>query len=119
MLLLAAAATAAAATAARQFIHVPRARVIDRCTGKITSTPFVPASTSTTSGVGAGEDQLPPAAGSSLRATNSFWDVAPLLTNARYLGISSLPPVDKGLVGRGGVVCRFAGADAWSQSSKG
>ena len=47
---------------------------------------FIPASTSTTSGVGAGdgagEDELPPAAESSLLATNSFWEVA------RLLGIS-------------------------------
>ena len=75
----------------------PPCAVVDTREGKVTGTPFVPASTSKTSGVGAcigaGEDELPPAAGSSLLATNSFWEVAPLLMSARYLGIPSVPRV--------------------------
>ena len=90
----AAAVVAAAAAAARQLVHVPRARVVDRRAGKITATSFIRASTSTSSGVGAGENELPPATGPSLLATNSFWEVAPLLMSARYLGIPSVPPVD-------------------------
>ena len=75
--------------------------------GKINVTRFFAASTSTTSGVGAGEDQLPPGAGSSLLATNSFWVVAPLLMSVRHLGIPSVPPAD--VSGQGCVSLRACG----------
>ena len=92
------AAVAAAAAAARQLVHVPRARVVDRHAGKIIETPCVSASTSTSFGVGAGEDELPPATRSSLLVTNSFWEVVPLLMSPRYLGIPSVPPAKFAMV---------------------
>ena len=66
------------ASAARKLGHVPRVRVVGRRAGRTTGTPFVPASTSTTFGVGAGEHELSPAARSSLLPNNVLWEVAPV-----------------------------------------
>ena len=80
---------------------MPRARVVDR-RRQNRRTLFFPVLTLATSGVGAGanngvgagEDEQPPAEWSSLQETNAFWEVAPLLMSARYLGIPSVPPAD-------------------------
>ena len=81
----------------------PHGRVVDRCAGNVTCVPVVPLVTSTISGVGSGEDELPKSAGSSLLPTNACWDVAPLLLSARDLGTPCVPPVDvcKGVAGSG------------------
>ena len=71
--------------------------VCELCTGagKITGTAFFSASTSIISGAGAGvgvgEDDPPPEAVASLLEATSFWQFAPLLMRAQYLGIPNVP----------------------------
>ena len=66
---------AAAAVTSLHVVHITRVRIVDRRVGKTSGTIFSGLSVKASAvhaGVDAGEDKLPRAAGSSLRATNSF-----------------------------------------------